>query len=489
MSMFGINAYGAYIPRARLQKSVMAEANQWFDASLGGLAKGERAICNWDEDSITMAVEAGQDCLSLLDPASVDTLYLASTSFPFSDRQNSVLVGDALNLGNQLKALDIAASQRCATSALIALLERGGDGKENALLVASEHRRSRAGSRQEMLWGDAAAALGIGGDEVIAEYLGSVSIADNFVDHYRGEGESIDYDWEERWIRDEGFLRAVPQAVEALLEKTGVAVADIAHFVMPSDQSRAPGAVAKKLGIKAEALIDNHIERCGVAGAAHPLLLLTAALEAAKPGELILVTGFGQGVDAILLRATDKIASRRPATGFAGALQRRREDRNYQRFLSFNDLVDREIGKRGETDKQSYLTAMYRRDKLLTRFSGGKCRECGTVQVPKERYCVNPECHALDSQDDYPLAGVSGRIKTWTADRLTFDWNPPAYFGMVEFEGGAKLMMDFTEVQAGAVESGVAVTPHFRIRQFDPQRGFRKYFWKAIPEQSEQSAR
>src|SRR5699024_12124343 len=105
--------------------------------------------------------------------------------------------------------------------------------------------------------------------------FGSVSIADNFVDHYRGEGESIDYDWEERWIRDEGFLRAVPQAVEALLKKTGAAVADIAHFVMPSDQSRAPAAVAKKLGIQADALIDNYIDRCGVTGAAHPLLLLT----------------------------------------------------------------------------------------------------------------------------------------------------------------------------------------------------------------------
>jgi 3-hydroxy-3-methylglutaryl CoA synthase len=36
----------------------MAEANAWFDASLKGLAKGERSICNWDEDTITMAVEA-----------------------------------------------------------------------------------------------------------------------------------------------------------------------------------------------------------------------------------------------------------------------------------------------------------------------------------------------------------------------------------------------------------------------------------------------
>ena len=70
-----------------------------------------------------------------------------------------------------------------------------------------------------------------------------------------------------------------------------------------------------------------------------------------------------------------------------------------------------------------------------------------------------------------------------SSDRLTFDWNPPAYFGLVEFEGGGRLMMDFTEVEEGSVESGVTVTSHFRIKQFDNQRGFRKYFWKAIPSQ------
>jgi uncharacterized OB-fold protein len=114
---------------------------------------------------------------------------------------------------------------------------------------------------------------------------------------------------------------------------------------------------------------------------------------------------------------------------------------------------------------------------------GGKCRECGTVQIPRDKYCVNPECNALESQDDYPFSDKNGKVATWTADRLTFDWNPPAYFGMVEFEGGGKLMMDFTEVAEGTIESGSKIAVHFRIKQFDTQRGFRKYFWKASIEE------
>jgi 3-hydroxy-3-methylglutaryl CoA synthase len=61
-SDFGILSFGAYLPRARLQRKAIAAANSWFAPGLRGLAKGERSICNWDEDSITMGVEAARDC-------------------------------------------------------------------------------------------------------------------------------------------------------------------------------------------------------------------------------------------------------------------------------------------------------------------------------------------------------------------------------------------------------------------------------------------
>ena len=152
--MIGITAYGAYIPRARLNKQAMADANAWFDPSLNSLAQGERSICNWDEDSITMAVEATQDCLSALSDKTVDSLYLASTTLPFLDRQNSVVVSEALNLDNRIRTMDISSSQRAATSALISLLQ--GNVGNNSLLVASELRRLKAGTRSDLRSRDAA---------------------------------------------------------------------------------------------------------------------------------------------------------------------------------------------------------------------------------------------------------------------------------------------------------------------------------------------
>ena len=478
--MVGITAFGAYLPRMRLQKQVIADANAWFDPGLKGLAKGEKAICNWDEDTITMAVEAYQDCLGNAPGQAPAALLLASTTLPFADRQNSVVVAEALNLDtSDLRTMDITCSQRAATSGLLSALDIAAAGKE-AVLVASEHRKAKCASREEMLYGDGAAAIAVGGDNVIAELIASQSQAVDFIDHYRGEGEDFDYGWEERWVRDEGYMKIVPDAVNALLSKAGVSGGDIAHFVLPTDQGRVPAMVAKKLGIKGEAVADNLLQSVGITGAAHVMLLLAHRLEQAAPGDLVLVAGFGQGCDVLLFKVTDAIGKQTAGKGVSGHLSNGRPETNYNKYQSFNNLLEKELGKRSEVNKQGYLSAMYRARGLTNSFLGGKCTACDTVQMPKHKYCVNPECGAFDTQVDHPMAGAMGEIATWTADTLTFDYNPPAYFGMVTFEGGGRIMMDMSEVDAETFDTGSKVSMHFRLKQIDDQAGFRKYFWKAI---------
>lgn len=479
--MIGITAYGAYLPRMRLQKQVIADANAWFDPGLKGLAKGEKAICNWDEDTITMAVEAYIDCLGNAPGQAPAALLLASTTLPFTDRQNSVVVAEALNLNtSDLRTMDISSSQRAATSGLLSALDIAAAGKE-AVLVASEHRRAKCASRDEMLFGDGAAAIAVGGENVIAELLASQSQAVDFIDHYRGEGQDFDYGWEERWVRDEGYMKIVPDAVNALLSKAGVSGGDIAHFILPTDQGRVPAMVAKNLGIKGEAVADNLLQSVGITGAAHVMLLLAHRLEQAAPGDLVLVVGFGQGCDVLLFKVTGAINSRqRSGKGVSGHLSNGRPEINYNKYQSFNSLLEKELGKRSEVNKQGYLSAMYRARGLTNSFLGGKCTACHTVQMPKHKYCVNPDCGAFDTQEDHPMAGAMGQVATWTADTLTFDYNPPAYFGMVTFEGGGRIMMDMSEVDAETFDTGSKVSVHFRLKQIDDQAGFRKYFWKAI---------
>jgi len=94
----GITAFGAYVPAGRLQRQAILAANGWFNPGLKAHANGERSIAHWDEDPITMAVEATRDCLSDMRRASLTGILFASTTMPFADRQNSVIVKEAVTM-------------------------------------------------------------------------------------------------------------------------------------------------------------------------------------------------------------------------------------------------------------------------------------------------------------------------------------------------------------------------------------------------------
>jgi 3-hydroxy-3-methylglutaryl CoA synthase len=433
-----------------------------------------------------MAVEAGRDCLPAADPindrAHIDAVYFASTSMPFSDRQNAGIVAQALSLPDELSSFDVTSSQRAGTSALLAGLDAVKAGRaKSALVVAGERRKARAASSAELAYGDAGAAIALGGNDVIAKFLGSHSVTLDFVDHFRGEGEEFDYGWEERWIRDEGYSKIVPAAIKALYEKTGVSGADIAHLVLPCPFAKLDQQLANKVGIDPTKVRDNLASNVGDCGAAHALLMLAHALESAKRGDKILIAQFGQGCDALLFEVTDEIANLPKRGGVSGALARRKEETNYLKFLAFNGLIELEKGMRAEVDRKTALTVLYRKNDMLMGLVGGKCNVCGTAQFPRSRICVNPNCKAVDSQEPYSFAEQQGTILSWSADFLTYSMSPPSHYGMITFADGGRFMSDITDVDQGQIDSGHKVRMAFRVKEFDDKRGFKRYFWKAVP--------
>jgi len=477
----GILAYGAYIPRRRLARKSIADANAWFNPALTGQARGERSMCNWDEDAVTMAFEAARDCLTGLPRDQIHAVQLASTSFPFEERLNSGIVAQALNLGAEISTLDVGSSQRAATSGLSAALQGAGGAGGQTLFLASEKRRTKAGSTLEMTTGDGAAALLIGEGKVIAKLIGVHSRTVDFVDHYRGQGFAYNYVWEERWIRDEGYGKIVPATLAGLFKKCAVEPGSIAHFCMPCTLGKVAASVAKKVGIAESAVRDNLHAVCGETGTAHSLLMLADALSVSKPGERILVVGFGQGCDALLFEATAELQKLPPREGVRGYLARRREETNYNRFLAFNELVTLERGMRAELDKQTALSALYRKRDMILSMVGGRCGKCGTLQFPKSNVCVNPDCNAFHTQADHPFADMSATVNSHTADQLTYSPDPPIICGMVQFDAGGRLIMDFTDADVSDVHVGLPVRMVFRIKDYDSQRGFTRYFWKATP--------
>jgi uncharacterized OB-fold protein len=151
------------------------------------------------------------------------------------------------------------------------------------------------------------------------------------------------------------------------------------------------------------------------------------------------------------------------------------------KFLTFNDTVKWERGMRGEQDRKTALTTLYRHNDAIMGLVGGKCSKTGTIQYPASPISVSPNSPELNTQEPYKFAEKKAKILSWSADYLSFSVNPPNHYGVVDFEEGGRIMVDFTDIEKGDIDSGMQVKMVFRVKIVDEQRGFTRYFWKAIP--------
>lgn len=480
MTDVGIAAFGAYVPRLRLQRAAVVAANSWYAPGLRAHGKGERAMANWDEDAVTMAVEASRDCLTGMDRAAVSSVLLGSSTAPFADRQNAGIVKEALTLSDDVATADLSGSQRAGMSALLQGLAVAAGSGVQVLAIGSDKRKARPASEAELVQGDAAAALLLGPGPGVAKLLGSHSVSADFVDHFRAAGEAVDYDWEARWVRDEGYASLAPRAILGALAKAGLDASAVDAFVLPAPKGVA-AAMAKRCGIRAEATCDDLGQSVGHSGVAHPLLMLVHALEGATPGQRILVAGFGNGCDAALFEVTDAIGTLPHRRAVTGWLSRRRDESNYLKFLSFSGQLDLEKGMRAEFDQKQPLTALWRQRRTVLGLVGGRDPKTGEVQFPRSDIPLDGNLENVGALEDYPMAELPARILTFTADSLTYSPDPPTYYGLIDFEGGGRMNVEFCDVEPADVAVGREMRMMFRVKAFDEQRHFIRYFWKAAP--------
>lgn len=473
----GIKSFGAFVPRRRLQRTAIAAAHSWAFPALKGQAKGERAMCGWDEDVITMAVEAGRDALRGTALNSIVGVTLASTTAPFADANNAMFVGAALRLDSSAGASEAGGSTRSGLSAVIAACRSGHEG--DRLVIASERRSAKPGSVQEMQIGCGAGALTIGqGDDLLARFLGAETVSVPFIDHFRKSGESFDYGWEERWIRDEGISKIVPSAINRLLKRLSITSDRVAHFGLANGPAKTDALVAKMLKIAPERVLPDLAANVGDTGSAHSVLLLVSALERAEAGDIIVIASFAQGCEVVafeMLQAPAATGRR----GLRGSIANRIEETAYLKLLSNDGHVELDWGMRAETDNKTALTQLYRSADQIFGFVGGKCEACAAIQFPRMPTCVN--CGALDTQEPYALVDEPAKIATYTADWLQYSPSPPLYMGLVQFDCGARLLMEMVDVGPEGLDVGTPLAMTLRIKERDKLRGWDRYFWKASP--------
>jgi len=438
--MRGIVGWGVHLPRHRLDRGQIAAL-----VGVGGGA-GTRVVASYDEDTTTMAVEAGR--IVVRDAgAAPDAVWLATTTPAYLDKTNATAVHAALRLAQSVPAYDAVGSVRSTSGALRAAL----DGSGSALVVASDLRTGRPGSAEESAGADAAAAVLVGGPDdgpVLAELLGRGSATAEFLDRWREPGAIGSRVWEERF----GETKYVPLGLDALgaaLRSAAVDTDEVDMLVVAGLHERACAALATSSGVATDRIADRLAGSVGNPGAAQPLLLLARALEQAEPGRVVVLLTLSDGADCFVFRTTAAIAGHRSSRPVASQVLVGAPV-DYGRYLAWRGLLAVEPARRPEPARPSASAAGRSVDWKF----------------------------GLSSPEGV-LAEQEGTVTTFTVDRLAYSPSPPVVFAVVDFDDGERLPVELTDVAAADVSVGMRVEMTFR-RLFTAD-GIANYFWKARP--------
>jgi len=478
--MAGITSYGAYVPLYRINRMTIYSALGWLNPA--SLLPGEKAVANYDEDSLTMAVASAMDCLSGLEREKIDGLFYATTTTPYKERQNAGIIATALDLPPEIRTSDFTTSIKSGTGALISAYDAVASGSaKNVVVCASDCRLGKPGGYQEEIYGDGAAALLLGDSGVIASVEGTYSVSYDFVDNWRSDVDRYNRSWEDRWVRDEGYGKFISEAISRLLEKYNLEPKDFAKVVYPCLYVRAHADIGRKLGFEPAQIQEHMFTTIGNTGTAYTLMILVAALEEAKPGDKILIASYGNGSDALYLQVTDEIEKARDRRGIKGHLASKKDLGSYEKYATFREILDIDTGGRGEEIATTQLSTLWRERRMIMGLCGSKCKRCGTPQYPRQDVCANPKCGAIGEMEDYRFSDKKGRLFTYTGDVLAFSPSPPAIYGTVDFDGGGRWLFDLNDCDLDSLEVGMPVEMSFRRKYHDAARGIHAYYWKATP--------
>ncbi len=469
--MAGISSFGIYVPIWKLPLSLVSP-----------VLRGAKAVAGSDEDSVTMAVAAGLECLAGTQRKQVDGLLFASTTTPYLEKQIATLIASALDLREDIFTLDIGGSLKGGTGALIlaANMVRAG-AAENVLVIAADCRMASPGSPQEMLLGDGAAAVLIGRRDVLAQFEESFSTANEMMDVWRHSSQRFVQTWEDRFSTGQGYQKVMARTIKGLMARQHLAVSDYSRLAFYWPDARSPAQVAREIGFDPSTHLQNCLlKEMGNIGAAQPLLLFAEALKRSGAGERIVVGGYGGGADALCFKTTSNIGDCCGRRGLDEYLNTRKEISGYAQYLLSRSLIERDPPKAEFGSTAASASALWRERDQVFGLKGAKCLSCGTMQYPPQRVCVR--CHGKDRFEPVRLAEKNGKLFSYAKDGISQE-----IVGLVDFEGGGRLFASLTDCFLNDLEVNMPVAMQFRKTFFDGEK--QNYFWKITPRRFEQEVR
>ena len=471
--MVGICSYGAYVPLYRLAREVMVLEGK------GGA--GERSVAGADEDSLTMTVDAILDCTKGIDRGAIDALFNATTTAPFAEKQLAAAAAAALDFGENIVTADLGNSLKAGVTALRLAADSVKAGSAKKVMVsAADCRLGTPLSAMESNSGDGAAALLVGDTDVIASIEGVYSLSSDFTDTWRPANDKFVHVWSDRFTVPEGYQPLIRNAVSAAMKKFGVEPAGITKFIFSAPDARTHAAMAPLLKFDAKTQLQYPLfNEMGNTGTAFPLMLLVAALEQAKPGDTLLLAGYGDGVDVMLLKVTEQIKKAKDRHGVLGYLKSKKMLPGYAKYLRLRHLFYVEPSRM--TPITPGLAQLWRERDSMYKLHASKCKQCGWIEFPIRRIC--PKCYSKDSYEQVKLLDQKVTVYSFSTDTIPTIpevTDPPQGRAIIDFSGGARMELEMTDF--GKIEDMKVGQPmEMTFRRLERQGDVAAYAWKVKP--------
>jgi 2-acetylphloroglucinol acetyltransferase len=350
----GIKGYGVYVPYYRIKVEEIIET--WRNSNIPYMhyvhKLRERAVCDFDEDVITMAVEASKRALKSAKTSSdeLSALILGSHTSPYVMKASSTVIMDSLKVSNNAIVGDVQFSSKSGTLAVQLCSALANQTNQPALAIASDNVsiHTEPGDTFEYPASAGAAAFLVGQDNLIAEIEDFSTYNSDTPDMYRLEGDRYVTLGGDAMQTELGMPSHVGAAVQSLMAKLNNKPKDFDYAVFHQTFGASPFMIGTALGFNESQIAPGVLaEHLGDTGSASALIGLARILDQAKAGQRILVASYGPGAgsDAIAMKVTDKINSVRGRTHTVNEIMEEKQYINYATYAKIERKFHRKGGE------------------------------------------------------------------------------------------------------------------------------------------------
>lgn len=338
----GIVGYGAYIPRYRIKADEILRV--W--KSIDTIHLEEKSVPGLDEDTATMAIEAGRNALkrAAIDPQEIGAVWVGSESKPYAVKPTATIVAEALGATPHTNAADWEFACKAGTEAMQAAIGFVGSGMTRyALAIGVDTAQGRPGDQLEYTASAGGAAFIIGPKEESLAYLeGSYSYVSDTPDFFRRPHQYYPQHGH-RFTGEPAYFKHTYYAAKHLMNELGYTPHDYAMVIFHQPNSKFPRRVAQRLGFTEKQLKPGFlVEVIGNAYAGSSPLGFAAALDEARPGDRILLVSFGSGAgsDALSFTATERILKNDDSVRRVRDYIARRQEIDYGTYCRYRDNLN-----------------------------------------------------------------------------------------------------------------------------------------------------